>query len=185
MDPATFLRIERTSKLGRIGEQLAAECLIATGFTGVKNLNRDVNFPYADIIASQSGISFLIGVKSRNEFRDNGKLNESYNAILIRDDKRKLLEGLGKSEAEITAILWNGVDEIAARWRATPAWVTVAMRPERGTYSAYFGLASAIRHRRSIPMKPADRNGYVLLAPVGTKDARITADLHNRAAGRV
>jgi hypothetical protein len=46
MDSFTFLRIERTTKLGRLGEQLAEECLSAAGFTSVKNLNRGVNFPY-------------------------------------------------------------------------------------------------------------------------------------------
>jgi hypothetical protein len=182
MDVTTFLRIERTTKLGRLGEQLAEERLTAAGFTNVQNLNRGVNFPYADILASKSGQLFLIGVKSRNEFQDNGKLNPCYNAVLIRNDKKKLLEGLGKTEAQITSILWEGVDKIAARWRATPAWIAVAMRPEQGTYSAYFGLVSTIRHRRSIPMKPADRVAYVELAPIGSKDARVTADLLNRAA---
>jgi hypothetical protein len=182
MDVTTYLRIERTSKLGRIGEQLAEECLGAAGFTDIKNLNRGVNFPYADILASRAGKPFLIGVKSRNEFRDNGEINPTYNAVLIRGDKKKVLEGLGKTEAQITAILWDGVDQIAARWNATPAWVTVAMRPERGTYSAYFGLVSAIRRRRSIPMKLADRGAYQVLAAIGTKDPRVTADLLNRAA---
>jgi hypothetical protein len=182
MDATTFLRIERTTKLGRLGEQLAEERLRAAGFTDVENLNRGVNFPYADILAIQAGKVFLIGVKSRNEFQADGKINPGYNAVLIRNDRKKQLEGLGKTEAEITEILWNGVDQIAARWRATPAWVTVAMRPEQGTYSAYFGLVSAIRHRRSIPMKPADRTAYVELAAIGTKDLRVTADLLNRAA---
>jgi len=178
----TFLRIERTTKLGRLGERLAEERLIAAGFTSVQNLNRGVNFSYADILASRNGQPFLIGVKSRNEFQDNGKLNPCYNAVLIRNDKKKVLEGLGKAEAQITAILWEGVDKIAARWRATPAWIAIALRPEQGTYSAYFGLVSVIRRRRSIPMNPADRAAYVELAPIGTKDARVTADLLNRAA---
>jgi hypothetical protein len=182
MDMTTYLRIERTSKLGRIGEQLAEECLTAAGFTDVKNLNRGTNFPYADILAKRGGKPFLIGVKSRNEFQANGAINPTYNAVLIRDDKKRLLEGQGKTEFQITAILWDGVDQIAARWNATPAWVTVAMRPERGTYSAYFGLVSVIRHRRSIPMKPAERAAYLELAAIGTKDPRVTADLLNRAA---
>ena len=181
MDATTFLRIERTTKLGRLGEQLAEERLIAAGFANVRNLNRGVHFPYADILATKGGQLFLIGVKSRNEFRDNGKLNPCYNAVLIRDEKKRLLEGLGKTESQITAILWEGVDKIAERWRATPAWVAVAARPEQGTYSAYFGLVSVIRHRRSIPMKLEDRAAYVQLAPIGTKDARVTADLLNRA----
>src|ERR1700738_4085521 len=52
---------------------------------------------------------FLIGVKSRNEFQANGAINPCYNAVLIRNDKKQLLERLGKTEAEITAILWDGV----------------------------------------------------------------------------
>lgn len=68
----------------------------------------------------------------------------------------------------------------AEAYGAIPAWVTVAMRPEQGTYSAYFGLASVIRHRRSVPMQLADRIAYRELAPIGTKDIRITADLLNR-----
>jgi Holliday junction resolvase-like predicted endonuclease len=121
MDATTFLRIERTSKLGRIGERLAEERLAAAGFEDVKNLNRGMNFPYADILARKNGQVFLIGVKSRNEFQANGAINPCYNAVLIRNDKKQLLERLGKTEAEITAILWDGVDEIAARWKAIPA----------------------------------------------------------------
>ena len=182
MDVTTFLRIERTTKLGRLGERLAEERLIAAGFTSVQNLNRGINFPYADVLASKNGQRYLIGVKSRNEFQDNGKLNPCYNAVLIRNDKKKVLEGLGKTEAQITAILWEGIDEIAAHLAGNTAWIAIALRPEQGTYSAYFGLVSDIRHRRSIPMKPADRDAYVELAPIGTKDARVTADLLNRAA---
>lgn len=161
MKSAAFLRIERTSKLGRVGELLAEERLKSAGFANVQNLNRGINFPYADILASLSGQRYLIGVKSRNEFKDDGKINPCYNAVLIRKDKNKELQAMGKTEAEITAILWSGVDEIAARWGAIPAWVAVAMRPEQGSYSAYFGLVSVIRHRRSIPMKFEDRAAYV------------------------
>jgi hypothetical protein len=32
--------------------------------------------------------------------------------ILVRDDKRKLIEGTEKTEADITALLWRGVDEV-------------------------------------------------------------------------
>ena len=112
MDVTTFLRIERTTKLGCLGERLAEERLIAAGFTSVQNLNRGINFPYADVLASKNGQRYLIGVKSRNEFQDNGKLNPCYNAVLIRNDKKKVLEGLGKTEAQITATLWEGIDEI-------------------------------------------------------------------------
>ena len=71
----------------------------------MKNLNRGMNFPYADILARKNGQVLLIGVKSRNEFQANGAINPCYNAVLIRNDKKQLLERLGKTEAEITAIL--------------------------------------------------------------------------------
>jgi Holliday junction resolvase-like predicted endonuclease len=105
MDTTTFLRIERTNRLGRLGEQLAEERLVDAGFKDVRNLNRGMNFPYADILARKGSQLFLIGVKSRNEFQANGAINPTYNAILIRNDKKQLLERLGKTEAEITAIL--------------------------------------------------------------------------------
>ncbi|WP_156394352.1 hypothetical protein [Mesorhizobium sp. Root172] len=177
---SSILRAERTSRLGRIGEILAEERLRAAGFEGVRNLNLGINFPYADIMAIRSGQGFLIGVKSRNEFQTNGRINPCYNAVLIADAPRRELERRGKAEADITALLWSEVDELARQADAVPAWVAIAMRPMEGTYSAYFGLASAVRHRRSIPMKLRDRTGYVELAPAGTKDERITPDLLNR-----
>ena len=177
---SSFLRIERISKLGRLGELLAEECLSAAGFTAIKNLNAGANFPYADIIATEGGQSYLIGVKARNEFRDVGSLNPTYNAIKINDAKNRELKRLGMSEAEITALMWAAVDKLAAPYGAIPAWIAIAMRPEQGTYSAYFGSAAMIRHRRSIPMLPADRIKYREFAPLGTRDVRITADLLNR-----
>lgn len=53
MDVTMFLRTERTTKLARLGEQLAEKRLTAAGFTNVQNLNRGVNFPYADILANK------------------------------------------------------------------------------------------------------------------------------------
>jgi Holliday junction resolvase len=74
LDAATLLRLERTTKLGRLGEQLAEERLIAAGFIDVRNLNQAANFPYADIVATKNNQVFLIGVKARNELCDVGKL---------------------------------------------------------------------------------------------------------------
>lgn len=44
MVSATYLRVERISRLGRVGERLAEERLKAAGFEGVENLNRGINF---------------------------------------------------------------------------------------------------------------------------------------------
>lgn len=179
-----LLTIERISRLGRLGELLAAECLEASGFTGIKNLNDLTrNFPFADIIAERGGNRYLIGVKARNEFRDNGRLNPCYNAVLINKAKNDQLKREGKSEGDITALLWAEVGQLANRWEAIPAWVTVALRPEIGTYSAYFGLVSMLGIRRSIPMKPADRRQYECLVE-HRHDQRIKRDLSNRAYPR-
>ncbi|MFC3205628.1 hypothetical protein [Aquamicrobium soli] len=177
----SFLHVERISKLGHLGEKLAEERLRAAGFETVQNLNQGINFPYADLLATRSGQRFLVGVKSRNEFQSSGKINPCYNAVLIGDAKRRQLEAGGKSEADITAMLWKEVDVLAQRFDATPAWLALAMRPNEGTFSAYFGLASVIRHRRSIPMRISDRKSYLEVAPIGTKDTRITPDLLNRS----
>ncbi|MEY9768581.1 Holliday junction resolvase-like predicted endonuclease [Sinorhizobium fredii] len=177
---SSILRSERTSKLGRLGETLAEECLKAAGYKEVRNLNLGTNFPFADLIAELSGKRYLISVKSRNEFRADGNLNECYNAVKLNEAEKRALQVQGKSQDEITAIIWEAVDGLAQQWNACPAWIAVPMRPEESSYSAYFGEVSLIRHRRSIPVLPSDRLRYTELAPLGTYDARITADLRNR-----
>jgi Holliday junction resolvase-like predicted endonuclease len=119
MDVESYLEIERMSKLGRLGEQLAAECLQRAGFTAVRNLNQGTNFRYADIVASNAGERFLIGVKAQNEYQASGKINPCYNAVLIATDKKRMLEQRGMTEAEITALLWLGVDTLAAKENVT------------------------------------------------------------------
>jgi hypothetical protein len=64
-------------------------------------------------------------------------------------------------------------------WEAIPAWATVVLRPENGTYSAYFGLVSVLGNTRSLPMKPADRRQYECLAE-HRYDSRIKRDPSNR-----
>jgi hypothetical protein len=174
-----FLEVERLSRLGKLGEQLAEERLKSVGFTEIENLNKGRNFPYADIIAKRENVPYLIGVKTRNEYRADGKINPTYNAILIKKDKNHQLKAVGKTEQEITCLLWEEVGRLASAFGAIPAWVAVAVRAERHSYSAYFGLVSLIRHRRSIPMKPYERAKYELLAE-HMIDARVTLDLLNR-----
>jgi Holliday junction resolvase-like predicted endonuclease len=174
-----YLAIKRLSKLGILGEQLAEECLALAGFEKIENLNRRANnYPFADILATRHGARYFIGVKTRNEFQANGKINPSYNAVLIRSDKKRQLESSGKTEAQITTLLWTEVQALADQWEAVPAWVTVATQPLKGIYSAYFGLVSSLGNRRSIPMKTDDRRVYEVLAERNA-DTRITKDLHN------
>ena len=167
------------SRLGKLGEQLAEERLADAGFTEIKNLNEGRNFPFADIIAKRNNVSYLIGVKTRNEYQADGKINPTYNAILIRKDKNRELKTLGRTEQEITHLLWEEVGRLAGAFKAVPAWVAVAVRAERNSYSAYFGLVELIKARRSIPMKLHERVKYELLAEHRT-DSRVTSDLLNR-----
>ena len=173
----------RTSKLGDIGETLAAEALAANGFTGVVNLNETRrNHPFADLLASQGGTRYLIGVKTRNERRDIGLLNESYNCILVADAANKRLKAQGRTVEEITDLAFSNVADIARIYDSVPAWIAVPVRPLEGTYSVYFGLLSDLGARRSIPMTPAARARYRCLAS-DVWDVRITPELPNQRRG--
>ncbi len=61
---------ERITKLGRLGEDLAAERLKQQGFTEIENLNlRRNNYPFGDLLATKDGVRYFVGVKARNEMR--------------------------------------------------------------------------------------------------------------------
>jgi len=61
-------------------------------------------------------------VKARNEKRADEKGNNgSYNIVKISDPKRHLLEAQGKTEADITRMLWEKVWQRAVTFNAVPA----------------------------------------------------------------
>ena len=175
-----LLQLERITKLGRLGEILAAERLKHNGFTDVDDLNaRHTNYPFADLLATSGGVRYLIGVKSRNEMRQGFVgLNESYNLILVSDRLNYELKAQGKTTAQITAMLWAEVAELAKRHKATPAWITVPIRANAGTYSAYFGVVANLGNIRSVKMTREACAGYRCLAR-DIPDARVTPDLLN------
>jgi hypothetical protein len=178
--PVQLIQLERITKLGRLGEVLAAECLKLHGFSEVEDLNlRRTNYPFADLLASSAGTRYLIGVKTRNEMRQGGVgLNESYNLVLIADVLNRELKRQGRTTDQITTMLWAEVADLAKLHDATPAWITVSVRPKDGTYSAYFGVVAGLGNKRSVPMTPKACAGYRCLArDVG--DPRITPDLLN------
>ena len=175
-----LIQVERMTKLGRLGEVLAAERLKEYGFTEIEDLNeRRTNYPFADIIASRDGTRFLIGVKTRNEMRQGDVgLNASYNLVLVPNAVNALLKQQGKSTDQITRLLYEQIAALASNHDATPAWVTVAIRPRASTYSAYFGLVSAIGNKRSVPMTPKACESYLCIGR-DIADQRVTADLLN------
>lgn len=177
-------RVRRTSKLGILGEVLAAEALVRNGFQGVRNLNDDVrNQPFADLIAEKGGIRYFIGVKARNEERDAGGLNASYNCVLVPGAINRRMKERGATVDDITALALRQVHLLAERFAAVPAWVTVPLRPMQGTYAAYFGLLEELGNKRSVPMTGAVRASYTCLAD-WAGDARITPDLCNTVGRR-
>jgi hypothetical protein len=175
-----LVRLERISKLGRLGEDLIAERLRDEGFTAVENLNlRRHNYPFGDLLATKDGVRYFIGVKARNEMRQGDVgLNESYNLVLISDPVNARLKQQGKTTDQITSLLLTEVSALAAGLDATPAWATVPIRPRNGTYSAYFGLVANLGNRRSVPMTAKACATYRCLARDRT-DPRVTLDLLN------
>jgi hypothetical protein len=175
-----LVRIERITKLGRLGEDLVAERLHDQRFTNIENLNlRRHNYPFGDLLATENGERYFIGVKARNEMRQGSVgLNESYNLVLISDPVNARLKEQGKTTDQITSMLLAEVSALAAELGATPAWATVSIRPRAGTYSAYFGLVAQLGNRRSVPMTPKACAKYRCLAR-DRSDRRVTLDLSN------
>jgi Holliday junction resolvase-like predicted endonuclease len=64
------VRIERITRLGRLGEDLVAERLAGQGYK-VENLNltHRQHYPFGDLLATKNGERYFIGVKARNEMR--------------------------------------------------------------------------------------------------------------------
>lgn len=175
-----LLRNERTTRLGRLGEVLAAERLEEHRFSEVEDLNaKRLNAPFADLVAIRGGRRFLVSVKTRNEMRQGGeRRNDSYNIVGIRKPANARLKRNGRTTDEITRMLLEEVQDIAVSYDAEPASITVAVSPDAGTYSAYFGLVASLGLTRSIPMTASACNTYECLArDVG--DPRVTTDLLN------
>jgi hypothetical protein len=175
-----LVQIERITKLGRLGEILAAERLKHHGFVDIVDLNsKRMNYPFADLLATDAGTRYLIGVKARNAMRQGEVgLNESYNLILIPDATNHELKRQGRTTDQITSMLWDEVAELAKLHAATPAWITVPVRPKAGTYSAYFGLVASLGNKRSVPMTAKACAMYRCLAR-DISDPRITLNLLN------
>jgi Holliday junction resolvase-like predicted endonuclease len=183
MRSPSLLAVRRMSRLGELGETLAAEALSRAGFQEVENLNtRRTNHPFADILAARNGTRYLIGVKTRNEMREGDVgLNASYNLVLISKAAKIRLESQGKATGQITALLLDEVHRMAAAHDAVAAWVTVAVRPKMASYSAYFGEVRSLGDKRSVPMTHKARASYLCLAD-DQRDDRITEDLLNLQA---
>jgi len=176
-------RPRRISRMGILGEELAACALSENGFHSISNLNREyrMNFPFADILAERRGVRYFVSVKARNEERDSGGLNEAYNLVCVADAVNRRLKSMDKSVDDITRMALDRIFALSREFGATPAFVAIPVRPLQGTYCAYFGLLEHLGVRRSIPMKEEQRNKYECLVQ-WRADPRIEPALLNRAA---
>jgi len=108
-------------------------------------------------LADRDGISYIIGVKTRCKFKDDGRLNDDYNMV--------------KKGADVAAV--------AERYKAQPAWVTIQVVPELQILSAFFGKLTT--ERLSVSMRERDtekykRDGKYICLADQEADATILAD---------
>lgn len=134
----------RWKKLGDLGEDLAVILLEKAGFKNIKNLNRErQNRIFADIYAKRDQVSYVISVKARNKYENNGNLNGRYK--------------LGANCYEKSA-------EIEKEFKAQAAWVTIAIGIDTGTFDAYFGTLKSLNDNKGVPMTERATSNYEKLA---------------------
>ena len=140
--------IERWKKLGNLGEWLAEVLLKKSGFTKVRNLNKESsNETYADIYAVKNKVAYIISVKTRNKYENNGRLNSRYK--------------LGKD-------CYQCAMSAESKYRAKAAWITIAIDVGKGTYDAYFGLLSILGCNTGVLMTREATNSYDCLERGGS-----------------
>lgn len=124
---------QRAKKLGDLGETIAPYYLKRAGFESVRNLNHDrSNHPFADILASKEGVTYLISVKTRNKYEARtGNLNARYKLY-----ERPEHEGL--------------IQRLSAQHRAVPAWLAIQI--DGAFLSVYFGTVEQLGRNKGIPM---------------------------------
>ncbi len=120
----------RARSLGALGELLAIKALVDNGFINIKNLNdQKRNYPYADLYAEREGNKYVISVKARNRYENNGRLNSRYNLAADCENKAKKAELKFKAEA---------------------AWMAISIFDD--VYSVYFGTLESLPVKTGIPM---------------------------------
>jgi hypothetical protein len=144
-------------KQNRVVIELACENLERAGFTEVKSSKDQGTYPDTYILARRNGTDYFVGVTGRKERRKDGDHNPEYNLI-------------------VPPSRLDEVRRTARQLKRVPAFVALPLRPQEGTYLAYFGKLERIGDRGSVPMLPRDRRNYELLTPIPVPDPRV-ADL--------
>ena len=134
----------RWKKMGDFGEYVAEKLLSEHGFTKIRNLNKERhNNLFADIYAVKNKKSYVISVKARNKYENNGRLNSRYK--------------LGKDCYEKAPILEREHKSIAA-------WISIAIDIDNKTFDAYFGVLASLSGNTGIPMTQEATKTYQCLA---------------------
>ena len=131
----------RARSLGALGELLAIKALVDNGFNNIRNLNdQKRNFPYADLYAERDGQKYVISVKARNRYENNGRLNSRYKLGIDCESKAK--------KAEL-------------KFNAKAAWLAISIFDD--FYSVYFGTLERLPVKTGIPMSENHLQSYECL----------------------
>ena len=134
----------RWKKMGDFGEYVAEKLLSEHGFTEIRNLNKERrNNLFADIYAVKNKKPYVISVKARNKFENNGNLNGRYK--------------LGKK-------CYENAPMLESEYKATAAWIAIAIDVANKTFDAYFGTLSSLNGNTGIPMTADATRAYQCLA---------------------
>ena len=130
----------------RLAIQLAEESLRRSGFENISSNDQQGTYPHTRITAKRRGKSYFIGVTSRQEIGADAEYNRSFNIVTTAADM-KIALSMAKVRKEI------------------PAFVTIALNRQEGSFAAFFGTLASVDNKRSIPMLPRDRIQYEELVP--------------------
>jgi len=135
----------RAKSLGKLGEKIAPFYLQRAGFESVRNLNDEQNnHPFADLLTSRRGVTYLISVKTRNKFEaGSDNLNTRY----------KLHERAGHADL---------IKRLSAKHQAVPAWLAIQI--DEDCLSVYFGTVEQLGGNKGISMFADCLPGYECLA---------------------
>ena len=123
---------KRKKSLGELGELFAIKALVNNGFSYIKNLNdKKMNYPFADLYAEKDGKSYVISVKARNKYTNNGiSENPSYN--------------LGSNCYEKASIAEK-------EFNAEACWMAIPF--DKRTVTVYFGTLKELDGKKAISIK--------------------------------
>ncbi len=124
----------RRKSLGELGELIAIKALVDRSFTKVMNLNDSrVNYPFADLYAEEGKAKYVISIKARNKYQQDGTLNAFYK-----------LGSNAHAKAESAENEYGAV----AYW--------MAIQFDARTYSVYFGSLNELSGKKAIPIRKCE-----------------------------